>query len=142
MVERHFQCSVCKALFRNESGRNWHLAHRHELSQAMESLEKDYESRLGELAKGNASKSQEINSLITVVDVARTEAMRNAISFSEALKLNVELRDKMNKMQDEQRRLVLSLALRDSAIERDLGRPLPISLERLLEAIEKPNQQK
>jgi hypothetical protein len=108
----------------------------------MDVIEKDYEGRLGELIRGDALKSQEISSLRTEVDGARFEAMRNTRFVAEELRVNFELRDKINKMQDGQSKMILGLVLRDAAMERELGRPLPISLNTLLEALEKVYQQK
>jgi hypothetical protein len=142
MVERHFQCSLCKKLFRNDSGLEWHLIHRHELAQAIEVIKADYEGRLGELTGDNAAKSHEITSLKTEADRARFESMRNTISVIEALRVNVELDHKINMMQDGQSKMILGLILRDAAMERELGRPLPISLNTLFEALEKLSQQK
>jgi len=53
MLPRPYFCEKCHKTFRNASGREWHIAHRHDAPATLESIRTEYSARTDKLMADN-----------------------------------------------------------------------------------------
>ena len=53
MLPRPFSCEKCRSTFRTTSGREWHIAHRHDVPATLHSIKTEYEANLNNLEASN-----------------------------------------------------------------------------------------
>ena len=77
MLNRPYKCPRCKCYFRNESGMEWHLTHRHETPEVVETMRQTFETKEKTLQEANDEKDRKLN-----------EANRQRESLEFQLKMN------------------------------------------------------
>ncbi|XUX01079.1 MAG: hypothetical protein TUN42_03555 [Dehalogenimonas sp.] len=63
MLPRPFTCEQCHATFRKASGREWHIAHRHDAPTTLASIRREYKAKTNQLEAVNlelTSKNQQM----------------------------------------------------------------------------------
>jgi chromosome segregation ATPase len=118
MVSRPFSCPLCHASFRNESGRNWHLAHRHEIPAAIDALGKEYEAKLSALEEENAQLKEKVGQLEWDIE-------RNLIELVEEKKAKLELHARISELDDRFQKAVIMIIARNSFIKEKLNVDMP-----------------
>lgn len=53
MPSRPFSCEQCHRTFRNSSGREWHIAHAHDIQNNLASIREEYKSKTDKLVAEN-----------------------------------------------------------------------------------------
>ena len=100
MPQRPYFCEKCHATFKTPSGREWHIAHRHDAPATLESIRREYNAKADKLMADNralASKNDQMQSLQLVEKVhALSEQANNAVRLAELLKENNQLEHEKN----------------------------------------------
>ena len=118
MVSRPYSCPLCHASFRNESGKNWHLTHRHEIPAATDALGKEYEAKLSALEKENSQLKEKVKQL-------EWELERNVIESVEEKKAKLELYARISEMEARFQKAIIIIAGRDAFIKAQLNIDMP-----------------
>ena len=96
MVSRPYKCSLCHSAFRNESGMKWHVAHRHEMPNALDALGKQYETKTLNQQEENAFLRRDNERLTRELDQAKLDLLKEKgdrlIQVNENLRLHEEIR--------------------------------------------------
>ena len=92
MVNRPYKCPLCHSVFKMESGMKWHIAHRHEIPAAFDTLGKDYEAKTASLQDENIwlkeasgkleKKLEETSAELAKEKVARLEAEARVLQLT------------------------------------------------------------
>ena len=122
MVSRPYKCPLCHATFRNESGRNWHIAHRHEIPNAFDVLGKNYESKLMTLQEENKLLKKKVEDLERELSQAEIETMKERTEKLEETARVIKLNNDIQKM-------AMAIAARDIIIKERLGIVMPNPFE-------------
>jgi threonyl-tRNA synthetase len=118
MVIRPYKCPLCHSSFKNESGMKWHLVHRHEIPNAFDALGKEYEIKTAKLIEENALLEKKARLLEEQLKLIEMELIKEkgekALESAKVIKLNEEMR-----------KMAMSLVLRDKLIKERLNIDLP-----------------
>lgn len=114
MISRPFSCPLCHASFRNESGKNWHLAHRHEIPAAIDALGKEYEAKTTALKEENAQLKKKVEQLTW-------ELERNLTELVQEKKEKLQLHKQISELRLQSEKATMKLAMRDILIKEKLG---------------------
>jgi len=118
MVSRPFSCPVCHASFRNESGKNWHLAHRHEIPAAIDALGKEYGAKTTALEEENAQLKKKVEQLLW-------ELERDEVELVEEKEEKLQLHKQISELHLQSEKAMMKLAMRDILIKEKLGIDMP-----------------
>jgi len=118
MVSRPYKCPLCHAAFKNESGMNWHLVHRHEIPAALDALGKKYEAKLSGLEEENTQLKKKVEQL-------EWELERNVIELVHEKKAKLELYAHISELNARLQKAVIVIAGRDSFIKEKLNIDMP-----------------
>ena len=75
MPNRPFECEACHRVFRTDSGRAWHMSHRHSIPEAVSALKKQHSAETANLLEYNAALTQKVKQLHTDLDNSRFECL-------------------------------------------------------------------
>jgi len=118
MVSRPYKCPLCHAAFRNESGMNWHLAHKHEIPAALDALGKKYGAKLSALEKENSQLNKQVEQLVW-------ELERDEVALVEAKKEKLQLHNQISELNMKLQKAIMMLAARDILIKEKLNIDMP-----------------
>lgn len=118
MPERPYTCPLCQSAFRNESGMKWHLAHRHEIPTAFDSLGKDYEAKTTSLREENATLKAKVEQL-------DKELIQNKLNLLQEKGKNVEATAQITRLSEDLQKMALAIVVRDKIIKERLDIELP-----------------
>ena len=129
MVTGKYKCPECPRVFKTDSGRDWHVAHRHEIKKALSAIREEYESKLSGLRDENGFYQRkaadfEVRSK-QAMDLLILEKAVEANEHSSALESKAEARY----TRDELRKASLLIAAQGRLIEEKLGIPFDKTLE-------------
>jgi hypothetical protein len=96
----------------------WHIAHRHEIPVAFDTLGKDYEARIVSMEEENIQKERQL------VQV-RAELIENQIALLEERSARAEAFARVNRLDEDRHRAIMALAMRDLIIRDKLNIELP-----------------
>lgn len=125
MVERPYQCTLCHAHFRNESGMLWHVSRRHEGPQALEALGKNYQGKLEGLENENTTKSKENGDLKSKLETTTLELAKAKMDTCKEMARNIKMMQRIQRLHGNISRMLLALVVRDELIKQRLGIVLP-----------------
>ena len=118
MPNRPYKCTLCHAVFKTESGRRWHIAHRHEVPAALDTLARDYEARTTDLQQDNANLSTSLNQIQRDLKASRVSLMREMTA-------ELEARIRIQHLEADIRKMAIELVARDHVLKVKLGIELP-----------------
>ena len=128
MIERPYQCTLCHAHFRNESGMMWHISRRHEAPQALEALGKNYEGKLVGLQNENTINSKENGDLKSKLETTTLELTKARVDMCKEVTRNIKMMQRIQRLHGNISRLLLALVVRDELIKQRLGIILPVPM--------------
>ena len=122
MANRPYKCPLCHSVFRTESGMKWHIAHKHEIPTAFDTLGKHYEAKTISLQEENAQLKQKLNEIERELEETKAKLLTET-----AAKLEAEAR--VQQLTRERDKAITAMALRDHIIEERLQIHLKNPLE-------------
>ena len=129
MVSRNYKCAQCSKVFKTENGRNWHIAHRHEINNAINNISQEYESKLTSLKDENRFLQQKAadfeNELNKSMLLLYGQKIAEVEAYSFALKSEAEAQQTRNELY----KASLLTVAQGNLIEQKLGIPFNRSLE-------------
>lgn len=129
MVDRNYKCPRCSKVFKTESGRNWHLAHRHEVKDAMDSISQGYESKLTDMSKENVFFKQKAADFKSMLDKSMASLKIRQASEIEARLSEFKSFTENQQSREELRKISILTAVQGHLIEQRLGIPFKQTLE-------------
>ena len=84
MANRSYKCPLCHSVFRTESGMKWHIAHRHEIPTAFDTLGKDYEAKTISLQEDNAQLKQKLDQIERELEETKAKLLAETAAKLEA----------------------------------------------------------
>jgi hypothetical protein len=87
MLPRPFSCEKCRSTFRTPTGREWHIAHRHDVPITLHAIKTEYEANLNTLEVSNRELTSQNNQLHYV---NLKELLRTADGKIEVCKLEIK----------------------------------------------------
>lgn len=114
MPNRPYECPLCRSVFRNESGMKWHIAHRHEIPTAFDTLGKDYEIKIVGLEDENTLLKQSLQRV-------ERELIETKLKLSEGVLARANDWAEIRRLQDVINKTAMNLALRDRLIKEKLN---------------------
>lgn len=114
MPNRPYKCPLCHSVFRNESGMKWHIAHRHEIPTAFDTLGKDYETKIVGLQDENTQLKQKL-------DRVEGELIETKLKLGEEVLARANDWAQIQRLRDGLNKAVIALALRDILIREKLN---------------------
>jgi len=118
MPDRPYKCPLCQSAFRNESGMKWHVAHRHEIPTAFDTLGKDYEAKTANLQEENARLKKKLEQLQRELDETKIALLQET---TERLKAVAQVQQLYNDRQ----KAIFGLVARDKIIKERLNIEMP-----------------
>jgi len=118
MPDRPYKCPLCQSAFRNESGMKWHVAHRHEIPTAFDTLGKDYEAKTANLQEENARLKKKLEQLQRELDETKIALLQET---TERLKAVAQVQQLYNDRQ----KAIFGLVARDKIIKERLNIEIP-----------------
>jgi len=109
MPNRPYKCPLCHSVFRTESGMEWHIAHRHEIPTAFDTLGKDYEAKTISLQNDNAQLKQKLDELEAGLKETKMKLLEKT-----AAKLEADAQ--VQQLTTERDKAILAMVLRDRII--------------------------
>ena len=122
MVSRPYKCPLCHSTFRNESGMKWHIAHRHEIPNALDIIGKDYETKSTNLLEENALLKNKVREPEMALEQTKIDLMRER---GEKLKEATEVMKLNNAIQ----KMAIAIVFRDNLIKERLNIDMPNPFE-------------
>lgn len=122
MVNRPYKCPLCNSAFRNESGMQWHIAHRHQIPTAFDALGKEYEAKYTNLLDENAMLKKKVEQIETELQKSQMDLIQVQVEKTEQLVKVTELGEQL-------RKAAIALAARDSIIKERLNIEMPNPFE-------------
>ncbi len=114
MPNRPYKCPLCHSVFKTESGMKWHIAHRHEIPTAFDTLCQDYEAKTGSLQDDNIRLKQELGELENKLKVTIAE-----LTMEKTARLEAET--KVLQLAKERDTAIYAMVARGRIIEEKLG---------------------
>lgn len=118
MVSRPYKCPLCHSTFRNESGMNWHLSHRHEIPAAIDALGKEYEERIRNLQEENVTLKKKLEQIERELEQTKMALIREQGK-------RLEEAAQVAKLDGDLQKAILKIAVRDEIIKQRLGIDMP-----------------
>jgi len=122
MVSRRYKCPLCHCTFRNESGMQWHLVHRHETPSALEALGKDYEAKVTNLLEENNLLKKKVEQFERELEQAQLILIQEQ---GEGLKETAEILRLNNDIQ----KMAMVIVSRDNFIKEKMNIEMPNPFE-------------
>ena len=122
MPNRPYKCPLCHSVFKTESGMKWHIAHRHEIPTAFDTLGQDYEAKTVSLQDDNIRLKQELGELENKLKVTIAE-----LTMEKTARLEAET--KVLQLAKERDTAIYAMVARGRIIEEKLGIRLKNPLE-------------
>ena len=113
MPNRPYKCPLCHSVFRTESGMEWHIAHRHEIPTAFDTLGKDYEAKTISLQNDNAQLKQKLGELDTELKSTEVKLLTETAA-------KLEAHAQVQQLTMERNKAILAMVLRDRIIQEKL----------------------
>jgi hypothetical protein len=122
MVSRPYKCSLCNSAFRNESGMKWHIAHRHEIPTAFDTLGKDYEAKALNLQEENSMFRKKLGELTRELEQTKIALLNEQLETLKEVAQVVRLNQDFQKA-------AIAIVARDHIIKEKLGIQMPNPFE-------------
>ena len=114
MPDRPYKCPLCHSVFRNESGMKWHIAHRHEIPTAFDTLGKDYETKIVGL-------QDETIQLKEKLDRVERELLETKLKLAEKVLARANDWAEIQRLRESFDKAVIAIILRDNLIKEKLN---------------------
>ena len=114
MVSRPYKCPLCHAAFRNESGMKWHIAHRHEIPTAFDTLSKNYEAKIISFQDDNVQLKEKLGEVGAELKETKSKLLAETTARLEAAAMIQQLTRERDKA-------IYAMVARDRILEEKLG---------------------
>ena len=114
MPNRPYKCPLCKSVFRTESGAKWHIAHRHQISAAIDILSIDYETKINSLQTEKEKYKQDVDKIQIEQSQTQLELYKETVEHLKEWAQHQKTRDMLEKVS-------IKLMAHDLAISQRLG---------------------
>ncbi len=114
MPNRPYKCPLCHSTFKNESGMKWHIAHRHEIPAAFDTLGRDYEAKTVSLQDENIRLKQESDDL-------EKKLRETTADFIMEKTARLEAEARVQQLAKERDKAILAMVIRGHILEEKLG---------------------
>ena len=106
MPNRPFSCSQCHKTFKNESGRDWHVAHAHDIRSGLDSIRAEHRAKEDALLANNQELSRE-NEGMRFKQLAQT--MQDIGTRAHDLRVAIELKQENESLHNANVALTIAL---------------------------------